>query len=321
MKIFITGASGFVGGAAARKLSEQHEVLAMARSEKSAAKVKELGAIPVACDLKSISASHLQGCDVVIHCAAFVEPWGTRAEFWEGNVEGTRRTLEAAKAAGVKRFIHIGTEAAVFHGQDMVNIDETYPYAENSPYLYSQTKAAAEKLVLAASEPGKFESLCVRPRFVWGPDDLTILPNLVGMVKNGAFKWVNQGEYKSSTTYIDNLVHAIDLALTNGRGGEAYFVTDGEIWTMRKFLTAMLATQGVTPSNQSVPAWVVRFGAWSLEVIWKMFGIKKAPPIVRFSAGIMSTECTIRIDKARKELGYEPVVSIGDGLKAMQKPA
>ena len=119
-KIFITGASGFVGGAIAKRLAPDHWVLAMARSAQAFEKVKALGVRPVSCGLDTIEAGALQEFDTVIHCAAYVEPWGKFKDFYEVNVEGTRRLLEAARKAGVKRFIHIGTEAALFKGQDKI---------------------------------------------------------------------------------------------------------------------------------------------------------------------------------------------------------
>src|SRR5690606_10331258 len=123
-----TGASGFVGGHLAEALSKEHEVAAMARSEASAAKVRAYGARPVSCALGQVDREHLAGVDVVIHAAARVEDWGTRAEFWAANVDGTRQLVEAAKAAGVRRFIHIGTEAVLFAGHDLVDVDESAPY-------------------------------------------------------------------------------------------------------------------------------------------------------------------------------------------------
>jgi nucleoside-diphosphate-sugar epimerase len=321
MKIFITGASGFIGGAIASQLSQSHQVLGMARSDHSAQKIRALGATPVLCSLDDIAPNHLAGVEVVIHCAAFVEPWGTRAEFADANVAGTQRVLAAARDAGVARFIHIGTEAALFRGQDMTDIDETYPYPDRTPFLYSETKRDAEKLVLAANEDGQFTTLSIRPRLVWGPGDTTILPNVVEMVDRGAFRWIDGGRLLTSSTHIANLVAGVELALTRGRGAEAYFITDGPPHTMRDFLSRLLATAGRDPGSKSVPAWLLRTAAWSIETLWKTFGIRKKPPVTRFSAAIMSRNCTIRIDKAEKELGYRPVITVDEGMKELQAMA
>lgn len=317
MKVFITGASGFIGGAIARGLKSKHSVLAMSRSEKSDAALRGIGVEPVRCDLTDVSAEHLRGADVVIHCAAFVGPWGTRADFWKGNVDGTSRMLEAAAAAGVKRFVHMGTEAALFAGQNMVDIDETYPYPKKTPYLYSETKGEAERRVLAANRQG-FETIVLRPRLVWGAGDTSVLPVIKKMAQEGKFMWVDGGRARTSTTNISNLVHAADLALTKGKPGAIYFIADRETNTFKDFLTQMLGTQGISLPDKSVPGFVARTSAAVVEGIWRLFGIKKEPPLMRFATDIMTRQCTVKTAKAEAELGYSPVVSVDQGLAAMK---
>ena len=314
MRLFITGASGFVGGAIAQHLSAKHTLLAMARSDASAEKVRKRGAEPVRCSLDDVTADHLAGCDAVIHAAAFVEAWGTRDDFQRANVDGTRRLLNAARDAGVRRFVHIGTEACLFRGQPMTNIDETYPYADDSPFYYSATKAAAERLVLEAGDAERFQTVSVRPRMVWGPGDQTILPEVLRMMEAGGFAWVNQGRALTSTTHIANLVHGIELALESHHSGEAWFITDGAPVTFRKFLTDLVATQGVVPPDRSVPAFILKPLAWTVEAVWRLFRIRSAPPLTRFAAALMCVDCTIRIDKARDQLGYEPVITLEEGM-------
>lgn len=314
-KIFITGASGFVGGAITRRLAPEHWVLAMARSGAASDKIKALGARPILSTLETIEAGMLKQYDLVIHCAAYVAPWGRYDDFYHTNVEGTQRMLEAAKKAGVQKFIFIGTEAALFEGQDMVDIDENYPYPSKSPYPYSDTKKLAEQLVIQANEPGKFETISLRPRFVWGPGDETILPNLVEMVDSGRFRWINGGEYLTSTCYIENLVDAVVLAMDHGTGGQAYFITDNEVSTMRQFLTQMLQTVGRNPGEKNASKGLVRFLARIFESIWKLFRIRRKPPITAFSAAMMSAHCTISSTKARDGLGYVPKVSVAAGMK------
>ena len=245
-----------------------------------------------------------------------MKQWGTREQFWTANVEGTRQLLQAARAAGARRFIHIGTEAALFHGQHMRDIDERYPYPAHTPFLYSETKAAAEKLVLAANAPG-FATLSIRPRFVWGPGDQTILPVLEAMVRSGRFVWIDGGRARTSTTHIANLVHAVELALERGTGGNAYFVIDEGVTQMREFLTALLATRSLTPPDKAIPGWLARTLGSATETTWRALGKTSDPPLTRFAAAMMSRDCTITTDKARRELGYEPVISRAEGLREL----
>jgi nucleoside-diphosphate-sugar epimerase len=319
MRIFVTGASGFVGGAATRKfVADGHDVTAMSRSERSDEAIRAMGAAPVRCDLESVRAVDIAGAEAVLHCAAFVEQWGPADAWRRFNVDGTARMLAAGREAGAGRFIHIGTEAALFRGQHLRGVDETYPLAPNSPYPYSATKAQAERLVRAANAPG-FTTISLRPRFIWGPGDTTLLPVIEKMAREGKFMWVNGGRSKTSSTHIANLVHAIELALTQGRGGEAYFVLDDGARPMREMISGMAASRGVTLPDKSVPGWIAdTLGAVS-EGLWTLLPLKGEPPITRFSAMILSRDAILNDDKARAELGYRPVISVADGMAALAR--
>lgn len=313
MHVFVTGGSGFVGGHVIEGLTARgHAVSAMARSDRSAAAVQAFGARPVRCSLDDVAGDHLRGCDAVVHAAAFVEEWGTREQFWQGNVTGTERMLDAARAAGVATFVHIGTEAALFDGHPLEGIDEAAPYPERQRFLYSETKAEAERRVLAAEG---LRAISVRPRLVWGPRDASVLPVVLRMVDTGRYAWIDGGRARTSTTHVLNLVEGVRLALERGRGGEAYFVSDGEDTTLRDFLGALIASQGRTVPDRSVPSWVARPTASLLEWIARLTG--KPPQLTRFAAAMMGSTVTVRIDKARRELGYAPVVSVAEGIAGM----
>ncbi|MFU8814473.1 MAG: NAD-dependent epimerase/dehydratase family protein [Pseudomonadales bacterium] len=318
MKIFVTGASGFVGGAATRHLAAVgHEVFAMSRSEGSDAKIRAAGGAPVRCDLENVAAEHMQGADAVIHCAAYVEAWGPKDAWHRFNVLGTQRVLDAAKGAGVKRFIHIGTEAAIVHGQDVHDADETYPLAPQSPYPYCATKAQAEMKVRGASTPD-FQTIVLRPRFIWGPGDTTLLPIIKKMAEAGNWTWIDGGKAVTSTTHIDNLVHAIALALERGNPGEAYFILDDGTVSMREMITGMAASEGLQLPDKSIPSWLAATVGAASEAVWRAFGIKGEPPLTRHAAMVMSRDCTLKGDKARAELAYVPVVSREHGLASLR---
>ncbi len=221
MKIFVTGGSGFVGGHLIEALARAgHETLALARSDHAAAVVRGYGATPVRGALGEVSAALIGGAEAVIHAAAVTEEWGTRAEFWSGNVTGTANLLAAARDAGVRRFVYVGTEAALFVGRDLVGVDEEAPYPARHHYLYSETKAEAERLVLAAAAEG-FATVSIRPRLVWGPRDATVLPTILRMAAAGSYAWIDGGAARTSTTHVANAVHALLLALTKGESGRA----------------------------------------------------------------------------------------------------
>ena len=314
MRIFVTGASGFVGGAATKQLvAHGHQVRAMSRSEQSDAAIRALGGEPVRCNLENVAASHVGDAEAVLHSAAHVEQWGTRETWQKFNVAGTARACAAGKEAGAKRFIHISTESVLWHGQSLRGVDEKYPLALNSPYPYSWSKARAEKLVREANEP-PFETIVLRPRFVWGPGDTTLLPTILSVAKAGRWQWVSHGVCQTSTTHIANLVHAIELALTGGRGGEAYFVLDDGVRSMHEMISRMAAAKGVTLPENSLPAWIADAVGATCETLWSVLPLKGEPPITRFSAMILSRDCILSDAKARAEMGYAPVMSVDEGM-------
>ncbi len=317
MVVFVTGGSGFIGGHVIEGLvASGHEVRAMARSARSEGKVERFGAEARRCSLGAVSTNDLDGVDVIVHCAAFAEEWGTREQFWRANVDGTVQLLEVAKEAGVSRFVHIGTEAALFNGAELVDVDETAPYPTPQRFLYSESKAEAEKHVLGASDEA-FAALSIRPRMVWGPRDATILPALIRIANEGGFAWIDGGRALTSTTYISNLVDAIVQALTLGRGGEAYFIADDGTTTVREFITALLGTQGITLPSRNVPGALMRPLASVVEGTWRLLRIKTPPPITRLAAAFMSRSVTVVTDKAKRDLEWTPKVTRAAGLAAM----
>ncbi|MDP2275684.1 MAG: NAD-dependent epimerase/dehydratase family protein [Archangium sp.] len=319
MKIFVTGGSGFVGGHLVERLARAgHEVRALARSADSASMVARYGAKAVRGDLDTLSAAEMADAEVVVHAAAYVKSFGPRAAFVAGNVEGTRRALEAAKTAGVKRFVHISTEAILFDGGDLLEVDETRPPPARQRYLYSETKAAAEHVVLSANAPG-FTTLALRPRLVWGPRDASVLPEVLEAAKKGAFAWLDQGRQRTSTTFVGNLAAAVELALTRGTGGEAYFIADDGTQSMREFLTALAKTQQVDLPSRSIPGALARPLASFVEKTWSLFAPSRKPPMVGFSVAMLSRSVTVKTDKARRDLGYAPETSVADGLAALAR--
>jgi nucleoside-diphosphate-sugar epimerase len=319
---FITGGSGFIGGVLIRRLvADGWSVRALARSEGSAARVRDLGAEAVMGDLSDPRAieAGASGCEYAFHCAATTAQWGPREEFVRGNVDGTLNALEGCRAAGVRRFVHVGTEAALLAGEPLVNVDETAPLRPDSKAHYPATKAIAEQAVLGANADG-FETVVLRPRLVWGPDDTTILPILTEMVKKGRFSWIGGGRHLTSTTHQDNTVEGLVLAATRGEPGNAYFVTDGDPVEFRDFMTRLLATAGVEAPTRSVPMALARPLAALFEGVWKALRVKSPPPLMRLTVWLSALETTIDITKARRDLGYAPVKTVEQGMAELRAP-
>jgi nucleoside-diphosphate-sugar epimerase len=317
---FVTGGSGFVGGRLiGRLVADGWTVRALARSERSAAVVRALGADPVPGGLSDVGAlqNGADGADVCFHAAAEVSEWGPWEAFRRGNVDGSRNVAEACLRAGTGRLVHVGTEAALNHGQPMVRVDETEPLAFGSRAHYASTKALAENAVLTVGRRG-LHVVVIRPRLVWGPGDATVLPALVAAVRSGRFAWIGQARHLTSTAHVDNVVHGLLLGAERGAPGGVYFVTDGPDVEFREFVIRWLATAGVQAPDREIPPPVARALAAAGEWAWRRFPLPGAPPLTRLGLWLSSVECTVDDSRARRELGYEPVISRERGLAELR---
>lgn len=315
-EVLVTGGSGFIGGRLiTRLIADGHAVRALARSDSAARRVGDLGARPVRGDLDDVAGLReaAAGCELAFHCAARTTRGGGRARFWADNVHGTANVVRAVREAGVRRLVHVGTEAALMAGRPLVGVDETTPLRPDSPALYSASKATAEQLVIAANGDG-LETVVLRPRFVWGAGDTTVLPELVAAVRAGRFAWIGGGRHTTDTTHVDNTVEGLRLAAERGRPGEAYFVTDGEPVVFRDFVRQLLETQSVDAPTRSLPYGPARALTAAGESLWRGLRLKGAPPLDYMSLWLSALECTIDISKARTELGYAPVRTHAEGL-------
>jgi nucleoside-diphosphate-sugar epimerase len=318
--VFVTGGSGFIGGRLIRRLvADGRRVRGLARSDDAAEKVAGAGAEPVRGDLSDPAAlrAGAEGCELAFHAAASVLEWGPREEFVRANVDGTERVLDACREAGVRRLVHVGTEAATMAGQPLVKIDETAPLRPDSKADYCATKALAEQAVRAANGD-RLQTVVVRPRLVWGEGDTTILPGVVEAVRAGRFRWIAGGRHETSTTHVDNVVQGLVLGAEQGRPGEAYFVTDGDPVVFRDFITELVGTQGVGIPDKGLPKGVAGAVAAGSEAVFRTLRLKGAPPLTRMAYWLSALECTIDISKAREELGYAPVRTIEDGMAELR---
>ena len=318
MKLFITGASGFLGKNLLARFSKSHQCVALIRKQESSSSAKILGVEVVTGDLEGLTPEMMNGCDIVIHTAALAKPFGKRVDFTKANVDGTRRVVDCARKAGVKRLIHISTEAVCFKGRDLVGIDESAPILDYPRYDYAFSKAQAEKIVRAANIAGTFETIVLRPSWIWGPGDTNALTMMVTMVKSGKFMWVDHGRARKTTTFIHNLIDAIECAFKNGTPGEFYFINDAEYRPLKQFLVPMLETQGVIAPEKSVPGWLIRIVGSLAERWWKLSGQKGKPAGTRMEADFMASEIVISCEKAKRELDWKPLISIDQGLKTLK---
>ncbi|MDB6165798.1 MAG: 3 beta-hydroxysteroid dehydrogenase/Delta 5--_4-isomerase, partial [Lacunisphaera sp.] len=204
--VFITGASGFIGGKLAeRLLAEGRHVRVLAR--RPLPELARLGAEIISGDLDDTAALR-QGCEgasTVFHVAGRVGIWGPPADFFQVNVEGTRHVIAACRASGVPRLVYTSSPSVVYNGRDLAGVDESAPLCTAAPCAYPTSKAAAEQLVTAANSPG-LATVSLRPHLVWGPGDKNVVPRVLALAKKGRLKIIGAGRNKVDVTHITNVV-------------------------------------------------------------------------------------------------------------------
>jgi nucleoside-diphosphate-sugar epimerase len=320
MRILVTGGSGFVGKATIRRLKDEgHHVLALARSDASAERVRGFGAEPVIGDLEQLPQGNptwlkvLADCDAIVHAAAYLEFWGPDRLYEQRNLHPTVALHAAAVRAGVSRFILISAASVSTGTQRAAVVDETTDNGRPN-IAYSRVKLATEQALLAAPS-GKTQTIILRPPLIWGAGMATLEP-MADTVRAGQWAWIDHGRHTMDFIHVDNLAHAITLSLDHGTPGNAYYITDGTPQPVHEFLTALLATQHVTPPERSVPRPIATALATALETAYKATRRPTAPPLTRWLVAVMGHDRSYNITAARRQLGYEPVISLNEGLKA-----
>lgn len=314
--VFITGASGFIGGKIAeRLLREGRRVRALAR--RPLPELEKLGAEIIPGDLFD-SAALRHGCEgagAIFHVAARVGVWGPRDDFYKVNVEGTRVIISACLAAGTPRLIYTSSPSVVYKGGDLRGVDETAPLCERAPSPYPTSKAAAERLVSQANSTA-LTTVSLRPHLVWGPGDKNLIPRVLESARAGRLKVIGDGKNRVDLTHITNVVDAhllAERAAASTIGGKAYFVTNGEPVILWDWINELLRVLGHPEIKKHVSLRTACFAGGLLESFWRVLPLKGEPPMTRFVAKEMATDHWFDISLARRDLGYQPRVSMDAG--------
>lgn len=319
MKVFVTGASGFVGQALLEDLiKNQYQVYALIRDIKTEGLVKGKGAIPITGDLLDVNSwsNALKGVDAIIHLAAKIRFSGPLEKFYKTNVTGTRILLEAAANNGIKTFIYVSAAAIALNGRPLTNIDETFQPGKmiNNGYLLS--KVLAESKIREYKD--QIRTFIIRPPIIWGPG-MRIMEEFRKTIERMGFPIIGNPQHPVPTCHVKNLTAAILKALQNHQVEGTFLICDQKKVEANFFIPALVKAYGMNPGKLKLPKGAALFMARTLEYFWRIFKLNGDPPMTIFTVQLMGTSISIDDSKIRNSLGHQDVISIAEGLNQLQK--
>lgn len=320
-RIVVTGATGFLGAAVARRLRADNAGAAILGLGRDASKGELLHADGVEfkavdlVDADSVSAT-LEGADAVVHCAALSSPWGPAAAFHAANVTATENVARACVAAGVPRLVHISSPGMYHDGRPHRGIREDHPLPGRAVNHYAASKRLAEERVREITRDTGVRTIILRPRAIFGPGDTSLLPRIAAALRSGRLPRIGDGNCVVDMTYIENAVDAVLLALDvdTPPDAPAYNISNGEPVRIWNVIDRLAAAIGAPPVQRHVPAPVARAVASALEAAHRVFMPDREPALLRYGVELLSVDMTLDISAARAELGYVPRVDMDTAL-------
>ena len=323
MHALVTGAGGFLGQYITRQLvARGDKVRALSRGNYPF--LTDLGVESVQGDIQDAAAVEraCRGVEAVFHVAAVAGIWGKWRTYYGINVLGTRNVIAACRKNSVPRLIYTSSPSVTFAASDQCGIDESAPYPKRWLAHYPHTKALAEQEVLAAN--GDALTTCaLRPHLIWGPGDQHLIPRLLTRARAGQLRRVGAGKNLIDAVYVENAAAAHLLAADKLQSGspvcsKAYFLTNGEPVNCWDWINEILALAGVPPVTKSISYRAAYAAGAALEGIWTLTGRTDEPRMTRFLAAQLATSHYFNITAASRDLGYEPKISMADGMQRLQ---
>lgn len=298
MRLAVTGATGFVGGAICHAAAAAgHAVHAFGRRATRPAELTPKASYAV-WDLDTGPLPEPPDVDAVVHAAAAVTDWGPGGPIWRTNVDGTCRVLASFPDA---RLVHIST--ASVYDPYTPTVHGVEAQAPVSRYLtaYAASKAAAERLLT-----GRPNTVVLRPHAVYGPGDRTLLPRVLGAVRGRSLPLVGDGSARQSLTSIGNLVDATLLACEPSAPDGVFNVADAEPVAVADAVRALLAERGLDVRLRALPIRPLWIGAGLAERVYRMAGRARPPRLTRYAISHLAMERTLDLTAARQRLGFRP---------------
>lgn len=316
MTVLVTGAAGFLGS----HLTD----LLLARGERPRALVRpgeSLGAMAggqldiCAADISDRAAMEavLTGVHRVLHCAARTGPWGPESEYRRTNVRALETLVGAAMAAGVQRFVHVSS--ITVHGNDVRGeADEDAPLREE-PNPYSRSKVAGERLLKRMIQDKGAPVTIVRPGWIYGPRDTASFARIARMIQNGRMIMVGSGANHLPLIYASDAANGVLLASTADHAeGRSYLLVNDEPSTQRDFISAIATELGAPAPSRRIPYQLAVILGAAAENLGRVARSRQPPPVTRYGMRLLGGENRFNISRARRELGFSPLVNLADGV-------
>ena len=325
MRALVTGGGGFLGLYIVELLlAAGHQVRAFCRGRYPA--LDTLKVETVQGDLRDAPAVRraCEGMEAVFHTAAVPGVWGSWDMFHGINTLGTLNVIEACRAAGVARLIYTSSPSVVFDGHDHVDADESLPYPTRWLCHYPHSKALAEQAVLAANDAERLRTVSLRPHLIWGPRDNHLIPRLIQKARLGQLRRVGDGTNVVSVSYVENAAAAHlqaerSLANSTTPGGRAYFINEPQSVNLWDWIDDLLQRAGLPPVKRRISSRTASVIGAACELTWSALRLKSEPPMTRFVAAQLSGSHSYTIAAAQRDFGYQPLVSVVEGLRRVQR--
>jgi nucleoside-diphosphate-sugar epimerase len=320
MRIVVTGANGFLGTHAVRRLAERgHVVRGFLLKGTAAGDAAPWLAEVIEGDVRepADAARAVEGCEALVHLAAWVADSGPAARFYDVNVKGTRVLLDAAVQAGLRRFVF--TSSLTVHGfGDFCDATEDQAYDFNGVNAYARSKIACERLLAHAHAKGRVQVAVVRPAFFpYGEHDRLSLPGLLGMLKGRLVPLPGGRDPRLGTVHGDNLGDGLALCAEHpAAAGQAFVIGDEGGLRFTDLYRALARAAGLPPPRfVPLPMPLARGVAGLVEGAWAVLPLPGLAPLSRYRLDVATHSTHFSIDKARRVLGYRPLVARDEGLE------
>jgi nucleoside-diphosphate-sugar epimerase len=317
----VSGATGFLGGVLAGMLQKRgYRVRALARRTSDLSRLEALGVEIVIGDLDDPASlkKATQDQALVFHTAGKVSDWGKKEEFFKGNRDGTRNIIRACHDSGVERLVHLSSLTVLGLPRDGRLVDENSPYASSPPDPYTQSKIAGEKLVREIDGSSGLSATVIRPGVIWGPGDITIVPRIVALLRQGRMIYLDQSRNLLGLSHVENLGEACLLAANNPAcAGQTYNITDGEEITAREVIDRLADLVEAPRPRRSLPFWAAYAMATLMEKTARVAGRTQAPPMTPYGVRLVACNCRYDLSKAKRDLAYQPRIQFNEGIAEM----